>query len=42
MLDAALVFYPIAAGALAFTGVKLYRKYKESQKKTNPTPTTSQ
>jgi uncharacterized membrane protein YebE (DUF533 family) len=42
MLDAALIFYPIATGALAFTGMKLYRKHKESQKETNTAPTTSQ
>ena len=41
MLDAALVFYPIAAGALGFTGVKLYRAYQRTQKKANPTPTTN-
>ena len=42
MMDAALVFYPIAAGALAFTGVKLWRKYNESKKETNSPPTTNQ
>jgi len=42
MLDAALIFYPISAAALSFTGVKLYRKYKESQKKANTEPTTIQ
>jgi len=42
MMDAALIFYPTAAAALAFTGVKLWRKYNEAKKKTNTAPTTDQ
>jgi len=42
MMDAALIFYPTAAAALAFTGVKLWRKYNEAKKKTNTPPTTDQ
>ena len=42
LVDAAMIFYPIAIGSLSFTGVKLYRKYKESKKKTNTEPTTIQ
>jgi len=41
-IDAAMVFFPIAIGALSFTGVKLYRKYKETKKEPNSTPTTTQ
>lgn len=41
-IDAAMVFFPIAVGALSFTGVKLYRKYNESKQKANTTPTTVQ
>ena len=41
-VDAAMIFFPVAIGALSFTGVKLLRKYNESKKKANATPTTSQ
>ena len=42
MMDAALIFYPTAAAALAYTGVKLWRKYNESKKKADTAPTTNQ
>jgi len=42
MLDAALVFYPIAAASLVYTGVRLWRKYNESKTKTNAQPPTTQ
>jgi hypothetical protein len=41
-VDAAMVFFPISAAALSFTGVKLYRKYKEAKQNTNSKPTTIQ
>ena len=41
-VDASMIFFPIAVGALSFTGVKLYRKYKESKQKANAPPTTDQ
>jgi hypothetical protein len=39
MIDVAVIFYPIAIGSLAYFGVKLWRKYNESKKKANSTPT---
>ena len=42
MIDAALVFYPIATASLAYTGVRLWRKYNESKTKTNATPPSTQ
>lgn len=41
-VDAAMVFFPIAAAALSFTGVKLYRKYKETNQEPNTKPATIQ
>jgi len=41
-VDASMIFFPIAFGALSYTGVKLYRKYKESKQKANTEPTTVQ
>jgi hypothetical protein len=37
-VDAALIFYPIAVGCLVFTGVRLFRKYKETKNKPNEAP----
>lgn len=42
MIDAALIFYPLAVGSLAYFGVRILRKHNESKKKTNTTPTTNE
>jgi len=41
-VDAAMIFFPIAVGAVSFTGVKLYRKYKETKQKSDAQPATIQ
>jgi hypothetical protein len=41
-VDAAMIFFPITVGVLTLTGIKLYRKYKESKQKTNTEPATVQ
>ena len=42
VIDSALIFYPTAVAALAYTGVKLWRKYNESKKESNGKPTANE
>ena len=41
-MDAALIFYPLAVGSLAYFGIKILRKHNKTKKETDGKPTADQ